>query len=311
MTGSPFDPNSPLAESITTLLIVTLVIGGIVFLIVLGPTLYSYIRFRARPGDEEEPYQNLGNTRLEFTWIVTPAVLLAILFGLTLMTMRRSDPPLPRNPQPDLIVTGHQWWWEVQYPSSGIITANEIHIPTGKQLLVQVDSADVIHDFSVPQLGRKVDATPGYTSHIWLQADKPGTYLGACNEFCGAQHAWMRIRVIAESPSDYADWQQAQTQVPSTPTTGAAAQGAQLFQSLTCANCHNIDGTIANAHIGPDLTHLASRETLAAGVLDNTPDGLAQWLANPQAIKPGVHMPNLKLSQGEVNSLVAYLESLQ
>jgi cytochrome c oxidase subunit 2 len=311
MTGSPFDPNSPLAESITTLLIVTLVIGGIVFLIVLGPTLYSYIRFRARPGDEEEPYQNLGNTRLEFTWIVTPAVVLAILFSLTLITMRRSDPPIPRNPQPDLIVTGHQWWWEVQYPSSGIITANEIHIPTGKQLLVQVDSADVIHDFSVPQLGRKVDATPGYTSHIWLQADKPGTYLGACNEFCGAQHAWMRIRVIAESPSDYADWQQAQTQVPSTPTTGAAAQGAQLFQSLTCANCHNIDGTIANAHIGPDLTHLASRETLAAGVLDNTPDGLAQWLANPQAIKPGVHMPNLKLSQGEVNSLVAYLESLQ
>jgi cytochrome c oxidase subunit 2 len=310
MISTPFDPNSPLASSITTLLIVTLVIGSIVFLIVLGPTLYSYIRFRVRPGDDEEPYQNLGNTPMEITWTVTPAVLLAALFGLTLMTMHRSDPPIPENAQPDLIVTGHQWWWEVQYPDSGIVTANEIHIPTGKQLLVQVDSADVIHDFSVPQLGRKVDATPGYTSHIWLQADKPGTYLGSCNEFCGAQHAWMRIRVIAQPPTDFAAWEQGQKQVPTIPTTGDGATGAQLFQSLTCSNCHNISGTAANAHIGPDLTHVGSRETLAAGVLDNTPDNLATWLSNPQAVKPGVHMPDLNLTTDEVQSLVAYLENL-
>jgi cytochrome c oxidase subunit 2 len=310
MISTPFDPNSPLASSITTLLIVTLVIGSVVFLIVLGPTLYSYIRFRVRPGDDEEPYQNLGNTPMEIAWTVTPAVLLATLFGLTLMTMHRSDPPIPDNAQPDLIVTGHQWWWEVQYPDSGIVTANEIHIPTGKQLLVQVDSADVIHDFSVPQLGRKVDATPGYTSHIWLQADKPGTYLGSCNEFCGAQHAWMRIRVIAQPPADFAAWEQGQKQVPTIPTTGDAATGAQLFQSLTCSNCHNINGTAANAHIGPDLTHVGSRETLAAGVLDNTPDNLATWLSNPQAVKPGVHMPNLNLTPDEVHALVAYLENL-
>lgn len=311
MISSPFDPNSPLAASITTLLIVTLIIGGIVFLIVLGPTLYSYIRFRASYGDDTEPYQNLGNTRMEITWTVTPAVLLAVLFGLTLMTMRRSDPPIPKDPQPDLIVTGHQWWWEVQYPDSGIVTANEIHIPTGKQLLVQVNSADVIHDFWVPQLGRKVDATPGYTSHIWLQADKPGTYLGTCNEFCGAQHAWMRIRVIAESSADFAAWEQSQTQVPAVPTTGEAAKGAQLLLSRTCANCHNINGTTANAHIGPDLTHLGSRETLAAGILDNTSENLSAWLTNPQTVKPGVHMPDLDLKPDEVSALVTYLESLQ
>ncbi|MCB9419886.1 MAG: cytochrome c oxidase subunit II [Ardenticatenaceae bacterium] len=311
MISSPFNPNSPLASSITTLLFVTLIIGGIVFLIVLGPTLYSYIRFRARPGDDEEPYQNLGNTRLEVLWTVTPAVVLAALFGLTLLTMRRSDPPVPDNAQPDLIVTGHQWWWEFQYPDSGIVTANEIHIPTGKRLLVQVTSADVIHNFWVPQLGRKVDATPGYTSHIWLEANKPGTYLGACNEYCGTQHAWMRIRVIADSPADFAAWEQSQQQVPVIPTTGDAAKGSQLFQSLTCSNCHNIDGTAANAHIGPDLTHLGSRETLAAGVLNNTPGDLAAWLGNPQAIKPGAHMPNLNLTPDEVHALVAYLESLQ
>jgi len=311
MISSPFDPNSPLAASITTLLFVTLIIGGIVFLIVLGPTLYSYIRFRARPGDDTEPYQNLGNTRMEIAWTVTPAVLLAVLFGLTLMTMHRSDPPIPDNPHPDLIVTGHQWWWEVQYPNSGVVTANEIHIPTGKQLLVEVKSADVIHDFSVPQLARKVDATPGYTSHMWLQADKPGTYLGTCNEYCGAEHAWMRIRVIAESPADFTAWEQSQTQVPAMPTAGEAANGAQLFQSLTCSKCHNIDGTAASARIGPDLTHLGSRETLAAGVLDNTSENLATWLTNPQAVKPGINMPNLKLSTDEVNSLVTYLESLQ
>lgn len=311
MISSPFNPNSPLAGSITTLLFVTLIIGSIVFLIVLGPTLYSYIRFRARPGDETEPYQTLGNTRLEIAWTVTPAVLLAVLFSLTLMTMHKSDPPPPDKAQPDLIIIGHQWWWEIEYPKAGIVTANEVHIPTGKQLYVEVKSADVIHDFWVPQLGRKVDATPGYTSHIWLQADEPGTYLGTCNEFCGIQHAWMRTRVIAQSPADYAAWEQSQTQTPTVPTSGDAADGAALFQSLTCSNCHNIDGTTANAHIGPDLTHLGSRETIGAGVLANTPENLATWLTNPQAVKPGINMPNLDLTSDEVNALVAYLESLQ
>lgn len=311
MNSSPLDPNSPLAQPITTLFIITLIIGGIVFLIVLGPTLYSSIRFRVHPDDEEEPYQKLGDTRLEILWTVTPTVVLALLFGFTLVTMRRAMPSVPPNAQPDLIVTGHQWWWEVTYPAADITTANEIHIPTGKQLLLQIESADVIHDFSVPQLARKVDAVPGTTNYLWLQADTPGTFLGACNEYCGMQHAWMRIRVIAQSPADFAAWQQAQAQQPAAPTTEAAAQGAQLFQTLPCANCHRIQGTPANARIGPDLTHLASRETLAAGVLDNTSENLIAWLSNPQAIKPGVHMPNLKLSGEEVKSLVSYLESLQ
>lgn len=309
--SGPFDPRSALASPITTLFTVTLIIGGVIFLIVLGSTLIAYIRYRVHSDDPSEPPQIKGNFRLEILWTVTPALILAGLFGLALGTMRSSDPPKPEGQQPDLVITGHQWWWEVAYPAAGVVTANEIHIPAGKQLLVEISSADVIHDFWVPQLARKIDATPGFTTYIWLQADEPGTYLGTCSEYCGLQHAWMRIRVIAESPPAFDTWLQQQAQIPATPTSGLAVQGAQLFQSLTCGNCHNIGGTGAKARIGPDLTHLGSRQTLGAGILNNTADELAKWLTNPQAVKPGIHMPYLRLSPTEVNALVAYLESLK
>jgi cytochrome c oxidase subunit 2 len=308
--SSPFNASSPLAQHISDLFILTLLIAGIILTLVTGLVLYASFRYRSRPG-QGEPAQIFGHRNMEIAWTVAPALVLLLLFGLTLNTMHQADPPIPAGQQPDLVVIGHQWWWEVHYPNSGVVTANEIHIPVGQMLLVQIESADVIHDFWVPQLARKIDATPGHPAHLWLEADSPGTYLGTCAEYCGVQHAWMRIRVMAQPQAEFEAWQQAQLQIPPTPASGDAAQGAQLFQGLTCSNCHAIAGTPAQAQIGPDLTHLASRGTLGAGVLDHTPANLARWLKNPQAIKPGSHMPNLNLTDTQVNQLVAYLEALK
>jgi len=307
--SSPFNPGSPQAQVISNLFTWNLVIAGIIFVLVTGLTLYSLSRFRGRAG-MAEPRQVRGNTRLEVAWTIAPALVLAVVFGFTIPAMRTADPPVGDR-QPDLVVTGVQWWWRVEYPSSGMVTANEIHIPVGQRLLIRLESADVIHDFWVPQLGPKRDTVPGHPNYLWISADAPGVYLGACAEFCGEQHAWMRLRVIAQPQAEFDAWQQRQRQAPATPTGGEAAQGAQLFQQLTCANCHAIAGTAATAQAGPDLSHLASRETIGAGVLANTPENLTKWLVDPQAIKPGNHMPSLRLTDAQLRALVAYLETLQ
>jgi cytochrome c oxidase subunit 2 len=309
--SSPFNAVSAQAQAIADLFGVALIAAAAILALVTGLVLYASFRFRSRPGTNE-PRQTLGNRKLEIGWTVAPALLLAALFVLTLNTMQFSDPPsTTAQGQPDLVIIGHQWWWEVRYPGASVVTANEIHIPSGRKLLAQIESADVIHDFWVPQLGRKMDATPGYPTQMWIEADVPGTYLGTCAEYCGAQHAWMRIRVIAQTPAEFDAWVRQQAQVPETPATGDAAQGAQLFQDLTCRTCHTIAGTEAKGRIGPDLTHLSGRETLGAGVLDNTPDNLARWLTNPQAIKPGSYMPNLNLTYAQARALAAYLEALK
>ena len=307
--SSPFDPHSVGAQAISDLFILTLLLMGVILIIVTGLVLYIAFRYRSRSG-EPEPQQVFGRRWLEITWTILPALLLAVLFGLTVRTMHVADPAVGDR-QPDLVVTGYQWWWQVRYPSSGVVTANEIHIPVGRRLLLRLESVDVIHDFWVPQLGRKMDMVPGQANHIWLEADVPGVYLGACAEFCGAQHAWMRLRVIAQEAEAFEAWQQRQLQVPAAPGGGEAARGMQLFRESTCVNCHAIAGTGAEMHIGPDLTHLASRDTLAAGALENTPGNLARWLANPQAVKPGNHMPDLQLPDADFRALAAYLEALQ
>lgn len=305
-----FPPRSPQTQDIANLFYLTLAIAAGIFLLVTILVVLASWRYRQR-GEAGEPAQKYGNRKLEIGWTVAPALLLAALFVLTLTTMSKADPAVPANRQPDLVIVAHQWWWQVTYPESGVVTANEIHIPAGQKLLVQVESADVIHDFWVPQLARKVDAVPGKPNHIWLQADQPGLYEGTCAEYCGAQHAWMRIRVYAESQSDFDAWQAQQLQSATTPDTQLAIEGAKLFQSRTCSNCHTIAGTASGAKIGPDLTHVGGRDTLAAGVLENNPANLASWLKDPQAIKPGNNMPNLKLTAQEVNVLVAYLEELK
>jgi cytochrome c oxidase subunit 2 len=306
---SPFNANSPQAQAIADLFIWNLAIAGLIFTLVTGLVIYIAIRYRARP-DTAEPAQIFGERRLEIAWTVAPALLLLVVAGFTVATMRAADPPVG-DQQPDLVVTGLQWWWRVEYPKSGVVTANEIHIPTGRQLLVRIEASDVVHDFWVPALGPKRDLVPGHPNQIWLAANTPGTYFGACSEYCGAEHAWMLLRVIAQPQAEFDAWQQQQAQAAATPAAGDAARGARLFQQQTCVNCHAIAGTGANARVGPDLTHIASRQTLGAGRIDNTPENLARWLANPQELKPGALMPRFQFSDADLQALVAYMETLK
>lgn len=308
--SNPFNPVSPQAQSISEIFILTLVIAGAVLLLVLGLVLFAAIRFRRR-SETGDPEQVFGDRRLETAWTVAPGLLLLGLFILTLIVMHNADPSAASGGQPDLVIIAHQWWWEVRYPKSGVVTANEIHIPVGRKLLTRIESADVIHDFWVPQLGRKMDAVPGHPNFMWIEAVQQGTLLGTCAEYCGAQHAWMRIRVIVQSQTDFAAWEQAQIVVPETPTSGKAGEGAKAFLEGPCVACHTIAGTIAQADIGPNLTHVSTRKTLGAGVLENNPANLAAWIGDPQAFKPGNLMPVLHLPENQIEAIVAYLEALQ
>jgi len=302
--GPVFNTVSPQAGAIANLFGIVLVICGVIFAIVTSAIAYNLLRFRAK-ADAPEPRQIFGNRRLEILWTATPAAILALLLFLTSRVMGRVDPPL--DAKADIIVTGHQWWWEARYVASGVHAANEIHIPAGKRWLVDLEAADVIHDLWSPQLGRKMDAVPGRTNRVWLEADIPGTYIGFCDEFCGAQHAWMQFRVIAQPPAEFEAWAQQQTQ-PAI-ATAATAAGRKAFQDLLCVNCHAVGGIGTNATAGPDLTHVAGRETLGGGVLANSPANLALWLKNPQAIKPACLMPNFNLTDGQARDLAAFLEA--
>jgi cytochrome c oxidase subunit II len=303
------NPASPQAAAIAHLFVGTLIFLGVILALVVCLIIYALVRYRERPG-AAEPRQTFGSRRLEIVWTVVPILSLTVLTGFTAWVMHTGDPPDPAE-QPDLLIVAHQWWWEINYLKSGAVAANEIHIPVGQRLLVELRSADVIHDFWAPQLARKIDIVPGHPNHIWLEADQPGTYLGVCAEFCGNEHAWMRFQVIAQPAAQFAAWLHDQLQVPARPNSSEAQRGQQIFVQRTCTNCHRVAGTAANQHIGPDLTHIGSRAMLAGGAAENTPANLALWLHDPNIFKPGSHMPNLKLSPNDVSELVAYLEALR
>jgi cytochrome c oxidase subunit 2 len=305
-----FSPVSPQATAITTLTVILFGISTAIFLLVLGLVAYACIRFRDVHGRGEPP-QGFGSVRLEVLWTAAPIVLLVVVFGLTVRAVRASDPATPDGREPDISLVGHQWWWEVRYPRANVVTANEIHMPIGTRVLLELSSADVIHDFWVPQLGRKMDMTPGHPTRLWIEADAAATYTGACAEYCGAEHAWMRMRVVAEPAAQYATWLADERRPAAQPASGSAADGVRLFRELTCGNCHAIGGTELTSRIGPDLTHLASRQMLAGELLQNSPANLARWLAAPDALKPASHMPNAHLSSQQVQALVAYLETLR
>src|SRR5467141_5438147 len=238
-TSNALDPQSPQARAIYDLAIPSTVVFALIFVIVTGAIIYAIFRFRGRAG-EPDPKQIPGNRKVEIAWTIIPFLIVILLLVMTLNAMNRADPP--PAPSPDLVVTGHQFWWQVDYPASGVVTANEIHIPAGKPLSVRLDSKDVLHEFWVPKLTRKMTTVPGQANHIWLQADKPGVYIGTCSEFCGKQNAWMRILVVAEELSKFEEWQQTQLQPGLTAKTAGAAKGLALFQTSTCINCHAIRG---------------------------------------------------------------------
>ncbi len=305
------DPRSPQALAISNLFVLTLIVATVIFALVTGLVIYIAFRYRRR-GNEGEPSPNFGRTKLEIAWTAGPTLVLAVLLVFTIQGMGNADPAVGQDRQPDLIVVGHQWWWEIGYPSVGITTANEIHLPMGRPMLARVEGADVIHDLWLPQVARKIDMIPGHPNTIWLQADKPGVYSGACAEYCGVEHGKMLIRAIVQPQADYEEWLAAQKQAaPRIPTGASPVRGQQLFQQKTCISCHAINGTGATARIAPDLTHFASRQTIAAAVLPNNRANLAYWLKQPDVVKPGSYMPNLKLTDDEVNALVDYLETLK
>jgi cytochrome c oxidase subunit 2 len=314
--ASPYDANaftlspaSPQAAAISQLFVGTLIFLAAILILVSVLIIFAVIRYRDRPGAPEAT-QSFGSRKLEIIWTAVPILCLVVLTVCVAWTMHVSDPPDPEE-APDLRIVGHQWWWEIDYLKSGAVTANEIHIPVGRRLLLELRSADVIHDFWAPQLARKMDIVPGHPNHMWLEADSPGMYLGACAEFCGNEHAWMRFQVIAQPEDEFNAWLHDQLAAPSKLNSADAQRGEQLFTERTCANCHTVMGTPANQRIGPDLTHIASRRMLAAGAAENTPENLALWLHDPNTFKPWSNMPNLKLSSDDVRDLVAYLETLK
>jgi len=299
--GPIFHPASPQVEAISGLFVTVLAICAVILAIVTGLVAYCVLRCRAKDG-APEPKQVFGSKNLEITWTAIPCLIVIFIFCLTARVMSSSDPE--KNQEPDIVVTGHQWWWDVRYRANGIHAANELHIPVGKALLVDVESADVLHDFWVPQLARKIHAVPGHRNEIWIEADQAGTFQGECAEFCGTQHAWMRFLVIADSPADFDAWQRQQLEpLPDNKQVSA------LFQQYSCLNCHAVTGISTNGSAAPDLTHLGSRLTLGSGVISNSPENLALWLKNPQTIKPGCLMPNFGLTDQQTQELAAYFES--
>jgi cytochrome c oxidase subunit 2 len=238
--------------------------------------------------------------------------ILAICTVWTLAVLARvSSPPAP--PPLTIQVTAHRWWWEVRYldadPSQVFTTANEIHVPAGEAVRVLVSSTDVIHSFWVPRLAGKIDVVPGITNVTWLQADAPGRFRGQCGEFCGLQHARMGMEVVAETPANFAQWRAGQLTAPVSASAPVERAG-DVFVSR-CGACHTVRGTAAGGIVGPDLSHFASRSTIAAGTLPNDPGDLTAWIRDPQAFKPGVLMPQVPMSVSERGAVVAYLESVK
>ncbi|HEY3060989.1 MAG TPA: cytochrome c oxidase subunit II [Chloroflexota bacterium] len=301
-----FDPVTRQGLDVSNLFGLELIISALLLALVLGWLILALVRFRAAPGDTAEPAQVHGNRRLELAWTVTPALTLAVVFLLAVQTMNGVDAAGPGAQRVQVI--GHQWWWEYQFPDLGVTTANELHVPVGTELTLELESRDVIHSFYVPRFGLMRDLVPGKTNRMALRIDRPGTYDGACTQYCGLQHAWMRQRIIAEPRDQFDVWIAAQ-RAPASPPSAA---GQQVFLRTTCVSCHAIRGLPATAQVGPDLTHFGSRQTLGAGVLENTPTNLRQWIQNPHQIKPGVLMPGFgSLPEQDLNALVNFLEGLK
>jgi cytochrome c oxidase subunit 2 len=288
-------------------------VAGVVFFGALGMLGLAWIR-RGRPG---LPYfgtrEVIPQALVLLFGIAIPAAVLVALFSVSdVYLVKQTSPPNSKSTAMTIDVIGHQWWWEIHYPGAGAVTANEIHIPTGTRVNVVATTADVIHSFWVPQLARKIDEVPGRNNRVLLYADRPGSYRGQCAEFCGMQHAHMALYVIAQPMRVFRAWLADMSAAARSPAGGSAAAGERLFMTDQCASCHTIRGTAASyGTVGPDLTHLATRSSLAALAIPNTPADLEQWIVNPQSIKPGDRMPDLGLSRADAREIVTYLDTLK
>jgi cytochrome c oxidase subunit 2 len=306
------NPHGPVARSIASLTGILFAVSGVVYVLVLAATFWALVRRRRETDDSPATHRRLTRT-------VTGAVLLTaatlVVLALSSVTAERglTQPSGPGAVEVDVI--GHQWWWDFRYhdvtPSDVVGSPNELHIPVGVPVVLRVQSSDVIHTFWVPNLHGKRDLIPGQVTYTWIQADTPGVYRGQCAEFCGHQHAHMAFLVVAQPMSEFLDWIRQQRQPAAEPVTAEQQQGKALFLRSTCVTCHTVRGTPAGSHVGPELTHVASRQTIAAGTLPNTRQHLAEWIHDSQAIKPGNRMPPQPFDQADLDSVVSYIRSLR
>lgn len=305
-----FDPLSTPAKMIHESSLLVLIVSAVIFVVVSGLMAYAIWKFRARPGqDDKEPAQVYGSIQIEMAWAVIPIIITVLLILVTARSIGEiQNMEIPEDAERIRLV-GHQWWWEVHYPEHGFVTANEIHVPVDEITHFELQSADVIHSFWVPQLAGKTDCIPNRTNETWIEPFETGIYLGNCAEYCGTQHAGMRLRVIVQSREAYDAWV-ANQKKPAVEDPAVAA-GKLAFEKTSCVNCHRMDGTLAKGVFGPDLTHLASRQTIAAGEAPLNPESLREWLRDPQTMKPGALMPDMKLTPQEVNDIADYLMTLK
>jgi cytochrome c oxidase subunit 2 len=314
-----FSPAATPAHSIFGVAMLVLGVTLFIFLVVAGLLLYALIRYRNRPGDSNrEPAQIYGSNQIELSWTVIPILIVVMLFlSTTRVILETQAIPKPDNAM-NVTVIGHQFWWEYRYPQLGVVTANELHIPVSDPAhptptYLTMSSADVSHSFWVPRLAGKMDVIPNKINTMWIDPQHPGLYLGQCAQYCGTQHAKMLLRVYAQTPADFAVWVNQQRQLAVRDFTGnvKAAEGQTVFMHNACINCHTVAGTVANGRFGPDLTHMASRDTIASGAIQNTPENLRAWIDNPNSMKPGSLMPAMHLNDHDLDLITAYLTQLR
>jgi cytochrome c oxidase subunit II len=310
-----FAPASTPAKSIFGLSLFVLAVTGAVFLVVFILLLYSVVKFRKRKNDDgREPPQVYGSNQVELAWTIIPILIVVALFMATARVIAIVQKASAPSNAIAVTAIGHQFWWEYRYPGLGVVTADELHVPVSDPAhptptFIKLLSADTDHSFWVPRLAGKTDLIPNHPNSMWIDPHEAGLYLGQCAQYCGTQHAKMLLRVYVQSRDEFDRWIQQQRQ-PAL-VNGAVSQGQRIFETTACINCHTVSGTVANGRFGPDLTHLMSRDTIAAGAAKNTPENLRQWILNPDAIKPGSLMPAMQLSDQDLDALTRYLQTLR
>ncbi len=317
LSGGPtsiFSPQATPAHDIYGLSVFVLSITLGIFLIVAGLLIYALVRFRHRKGDSElEPVQLYGSQQIELSWTVIPILIVVVLFLTTARIIAGTERSRKPADALDVVVIAHQFWWEYRYPKLGIVTANELHVPVSDPsaptpTYLTMSSADVDHSFWVPKLAGKMDLIPNKVNVMWIDPSKPGLYLGQCAQYCGMEHAMMLLRVYVDTPADFKKW--ADNQKQPAENNPMAAEGKRVFEHTACVNCHTVSGTPAAGRFGPDLTHVASRDTIASGVVKNTPQNLRQWIDDPNSMKPGCLMPKMNLDDHDLDAITAYMATL-
>jgi cytochrome c oxidase subunit 2 len=310
-----FAPASTPAKSIFGLSLFVLAVTGAIFLVVFTLLLYSVVKFRKRKNDDgREPAQVYGSNQVELAWTIIPILIVVALFMATARVIAVVQKTSPPSNAIAVTAISHQFWWEYRYPEQGVVTANELHVPVSDPAhptptFIKLLSADTDHSFWVPRLGGKTDLIPNHPNSMWIDPQETGVYLGQCAQYCGTQHAKMLLRVYVESKEEFDRWIRQQRQPAF--VNDAVSQGQRIFETTACINCHTVSGTVANGRFGPDLTHLMSRDTIAAGAAPNTPENLRLWIRNPNTVKPGSLMPAMELNEQELDALTAYLETLR